>query len=146
MAVTPSTSERVDTHAVAGQRGFVLFWSGETVSMFGSQVTLLALPLTAVLALHATPGQLGLVRFFEAFPYVLFTLVFGAWVDRRRKMENSQETQTLCRPQRSKSATNDGIGGGEFPSVIRGPGDHQPDHDPGTRAGQESRGQLSWHR
>lgn len=64
---------------------FMLFWSGETVSLFGTQITLLALPLTAVLTLHATAAQLGWVRFAEMFPYVLFTLVFGAWVDRRRR-------------------------------------------------------------
>ena len=63
----------------------MLFWTGETVSMFGTQITLLALPLTAVLVLHATPTQLGFVRFVEAFPYVLFTLFFGAWADRRRR-------------------------------------------------------------
>src|SRR5689334_3146813 len=64
---------------------FMLFWTGETVSMFGTQITLLALPLTAVLVLHASPTQLGFVRFAEAFPYVLFTLLFGAWADRRRR-------------------------------------------------------------
>lgn len=64
---------------------FMLFWSGETVSLFGTQVTLLALPLTAVLTLHATAPQLGVIRFVEALPYVLFTLIFGAWVDRRRR-------------------------------------------------------------
>ncbi len=66
-------------------RAFMLFWSGETVSLFGTQITLLALPLTAVLTLHATAAQLGFVRFVEAFPYVLFTLIFGAWVDQRRR-------------------------------------------------------------
>ncbi|HEU5441887.1 MAG TPA: MFS transporter [Ktedonobacterales bacterium] len=87
MAVTSSTRERekVTGASESQQRGFLLFWSGETVSMFGTQVTLLALPLTAVLVLHATPGQLGLVRFAETFPYVLFTLIFGVWVDRRRR-------------------------------------------------------------
>jgi MFS family permease len=66
-------------------RPFLLFWGGETVSMFGTQVTLLALPLTAVLLLGATAAQLSLVRFFETAPYLLFTLIFGAWVDRRRR-------------------------------------------------------------
>lgn len=66
-------------------RAFMLFWSGETVSLFGTQVTVLALPLTAVLALHATATQLGLIRFAEAFPFVLCTLLFGAWADRRRR-------------------------------------------------------------
>lgn len=63
----------------------MLFWSGETVSLFGTQITMLALPLTAVLTLHATSAQLGLVRFAEALPYVIFTLIFGAWVDRRQR-------------------------------------------------------------
>ncbi len=66
-------------------RAFMLFWSGETVSLFGTQVTLLALPLTAVLTLNATASQLGFIRFVEALPYILFTLIFGAWVDRRRR-------------------------------------------------------------
>ena len=64
---------------------FMRFWTGETVSLFGSQVTLLALPLTAVLALNANPEELGLLRFFESFPFLLFPLLFGVWVDRRRK-------------------------------------------------------------
>ncbi|WIG60632.1 MAG: hypothetical protein OJF49_003380 [Ktedonobacterales bacterium] len=64
---------------------FMRFWFGETVSMFGTQVTVLALPLVAVLSLHASATQLGLVRFFAVFPYVLFTLIFGAWADRRRR-------------------------------------------------------------
>jgi geranylgeranyl reductase family protein len=63
----------------------MLFWGGETISMFGTQVTLLALPLTAVLLLGATAAQLSLVRFLETAPYLLFTLIFGAWVDRLRR-------------------------------------------------------------
>ncbi len=79
----------VSSHArptrLQARSAFLLFWGGETVSMFGTQITLLALPLTAVLVLDATSAQLGFVRFFEQFPYVLFTLLFGAWVDRRRR-------------------------------------------------------------
>src|SRR5262245_14067448 len=66
-------------------RPFLLFWGGQTVSLFGTQVTLLALPLTAVLLLGATTAQLSFVRFVETAPYLLFTLLFGAWVDRRRR-------------------------------------------------------------
>jgi MFS family permease len=89
MDVSMSASATVRDSRARGSlwrhRAFLLFWSGETVSLFGTQVTLLALPLTAVLALHASAAQLGFVRFVEAFPFVLFTLVFGAWVDRRRR-------------------------------------------------------------
>ncbi|HEY9391327.1 MAG TPA: MFS transporter [Mycobacteriales bacterium] len=64
---------------------FMKFWVGETVSLFGSQVTALALPLTAILVLDVSPNQLGLLRFLEYIPFLLFTLVFGVWVDRRRR-------------------------------------------------------------
>jgi MFS family permease len=61
------------------------FWLGETVSLFGTQVSLLALPLTAVLVLNVNSEQLGVLRFLETFPYALFPLLFGVWVDRVRK-------------------------------------------------------------
>ena len=82
---TPQSPTKRTSGSAWRRPAFLLFWSGETVSLFGTQVTLLALPLTAVLTLGATAAQLGLVRFAEAFPYVLFTLLFGAWVDRRRR-------------------------------------------------------------
>ena len=81
----PDSPQRRSNGSAWRRPAFLLFWSGETVSLFGTQVTLLALPLTAVLALGASATQLGLVRFAEAFPYILFTLMFGAWVDRRRR-------------------------------------------------------------
>ncbi len=64
---------------------FMKFWAGETVSLFGTQVTSLALPLTAIIVLHATPGQLGVIRFLQTVPFLLLALLIGAWVDRRRK-------------------------------------------------------------
>jgi MFS family permease len=64
---------------------FMKFWAGETVSLFGTQVTTLALPLTAIIVLHATPQQLGLIRFLQYVPFLLLALLVGAWVDRRRK-------------------------------------------------------------
>ncbi|HLJ99326.1 MAG TPA: MFS transporter, partial [Streptosporangiaceae bacterium] len=64
---------------------FMKFWTGETVSLFGTQVTTLALPLTAIIVLHASPGQLGVIRFLQTVPFLLLALLIGAWVDRRRK-------------------------------------------------------------
>ncbi len=64
-------------------RDFVKFWLGETVSLYGSQVTNLALPLTAILVFHASDQQVGLLRFLQLAPYLVLALVFGAWVDRR---------------------------------------------------------------
>jgi MFS family permease len=66
-------------------RDFLLFWLGETVSLLGSQVTLLALPLTAVLVLHASVLQLGLLNAASFLPFLLVTLPAGAWLDRHRR-------------------------------------------------------------
>lgn len=57
-------------------------WSAQTVSVFGSQVTAVALALTAVLTLHATPLQMGLLRAAGAAPALLMGLFAGVWVDR----------------------------------------------------------------
>lgn len=35
------------------------FWAGQTISVFGSAITGLALPLTAVITLNATPAKMG---------------------------------------------------------------------------------------
>jgi hypothetical protein len=40
---------------------FVKLWLGQTVSHFGSGITGIALPLTAVLVLAATPTQMGVL-------------------------------------------------------------------------------------
>jgi len=57
-------------------------WAGQAVSIFGTEVTSLALPLTAVLLLKATPVQMGILGAIGLAPYVLFSLAAGVWVDR----------------------------------------------------------------
>lgn len=64
------------------QPDFLKVWAGETVSLFGSQVSLLAIPLTAVLVLQATPAQIGLLLAAETAPLLLLSLFAGAWLDR----------------------------------------------------------------
>lgn len=66
-------------------RDFVTFWSGETLSLFGAQITALGLPLTAVLTLGSGPQQLGLIKFLQMVPYLVFGPVFGVWVDQHRR-------------------------------------------------------------
>jgi len=61
-------------------------WSSILISSFGGQVTMLALPLTAALLLHATPTQMGLLSAMEIAPFVLFSLPAGVWLDRVRKL------------------------------------------------------------
>ena len=64
---------------------FLKLWSAETVSQFGTQVSQLAIPLTAVLILEATPFEVALLGTIEFLPFILFTLPAGAWVDRLRR-------------------------------------------------------------
>jgi MFS family permease len=69
--------------AVLGLRDFRRFWIGETVSLFGDQITLIALPLTGVLALHASAADMGYLTAAEIAPALVFSLHAGAWFDRR---------------------------------------------------------------
>ncbi|WP_412543504.1 MFS transporter [Longispora sp. K20-0274] len=64
---------------------FLRFWFGESLSLLGTQVTNLALPLTAIYAFGATDSQVGLLRFLQLAPYLGLALVFGVWVDRARR-------------------------------------------------------------
>jgi len=61
-------------------------WLSILISSFGGQVTMLALPLTAAVLLHATPTQMGLLTAMEIAPFVLFSLPAGVWLDRWRKL------------------------------------------------------------
>ena len=61
---------------------FLKFWAGETISDFGDQITLLAIPLTAVIVLSASPLQMGFLAAAGTLPTALFSLPAGVWVDR----------------------------------------------------------------
>jgi MFS family permease len=64
---------------------FLKLWAGRTISLAGSGVTMLALPLTAATVLEATPAQMGILEATGALPALLLGLFAGAWVDRRRR-------------------------------------------------------------
>ncbi|HEX6869050.1 MAG TPA: MFS transporter, partial [Candidatus Limnocylindrales bacterium] len=64
---------------------FVRLWIAETISQFGTQVSLLALPLIAVVLLDATAFQVALLGTIDFLPFILFSLPAGAWVDRLRR-------------------------------------------------------------
>jgi MFS family permease len=66
-------------------REFLKLWTGQTISQFGTQVSLLAIPLTAALVLNASPAQMGLLGAFEFAPFLLLSLFAGVWVDRLRR-------------------------------------------------------------
>lgn len=62
------------------------FWGAQTVSLAGTEITLLALPLTAILVLNATPLELGILGAATFLPSLLFSLVAGAVADRSRRV------------------------------------------------------------
>lgn len=61
---------------------FLYLWTGQSISLLGSQVTALALPLTAVLVLNATPLEMGILGAVQYAPFAIFSLVAGVWADR----------------------------------------------------------------
>jgi MFS family permease len=61
---------------------FRRLFGGSSVSLLGSSVTTVALPLTAVLVLGASPVQMGLLGAVSFLPHLVLGLPAGVWVDR----------------------------------------------------------------
>ena len=78
-------------------REFRRFWVGQSVSLFGDQITSIALPLTAVLVLHANASQMGYLIAAELVPNLLFSLHAGAWVDQRGRRRQTMIATDLGR-------------------------------------------------
>ncbi len=64
---------------------FLKFWTAQTVAQFGSQVSLLAIPLVAISFLDSSPAEVALLSTMEFLPFVFFTLPVGVWIDRLRR-------------------------------------------------------------
>jgi len=82
-AVAPAPQRLLRLPRALRQRDFRRFWVGETVSLFGDQITMLALPLVGVLVLHASAAEMGYLGAAGLFPALLFSLHAGAFLDRR---------------------------------------------------------------
>ena len=78
-------------------RVFRRYWSASTISMFGDQISGIALPLAAVLVLHAGAAQMGYLTALEWLPSLLFGLPAGAWVDRRGRRRRTMIAADLGR-------------------------------------------------
>jgi MFS family permease len=107
-APDPSDSRAADPPAPRGKlaarvpellldRPFRRYWSAQTISMFGDQISSIALPLTAVLALHAGAADMGYLAALQWLPSLLFALPAGAWVDRRGRRRSTMITADLVR-------------------------------------------------
>jgi MFS family permease len=64
---------------------FLKLWLGHAVSLFGSEITALAIPLTAILTLDAGPIEMGILAASGTTPSLIFGLAAGVWVDRVRR-------------------------------------------------------------
>jgi MFS family permease len=76
---------------------FRRYFAGQSVSLIGDQISLIALPLTAVIALHATPGQMGALTTAFLVPNLLFALHAGVWVDRRGRRRQTMLATDVVR-------------------------------------------------
>jgi MFS family permease len=65
---------------------FRKLWSGRSLSLLGSEFSLLGLPLVAALELGASPLQMGIIAASNGVPAIFCGLFFGAWVDRHRRI------------------------------------------------------------
>lgn len=69
---------------IAGEFGKL--WAGYSIGRIGSQITILALPLTAIVALGAGATETGLLVAARMAPAAVAAPLIGVWVDRMRKL------------------------------------------------------------
>jgi MFS family permease len=74
-ATSPDLEQRIG-------RAFQLFWAGQSASLIGDQITLIALPLVAVTFAHGSPADVGLLGACLRIPFLLVGLQAGVWVVR----------------------------------------------------------------
>jgi len=83
--MNPGAASRSLVPPLLRDRVFRRYWGASTVSVFGDQVSSVAVPLTAVLVLHAGAAEMGYLTAVQWLPSLLFGLHAGAWVDGRGK-------------------------------------------------------------
>jgi MFS family permease len=82
-AATATRQRRSLVPSLLRDQVFRKYWGASTISLFGDQISGLALPLAAVLVLHARAEQMGLLTAVEWLPSLLFGTHAGALADRR---------------------------------------------------------------
>src|SRR5947209_6764048 len=98
-------------------REFLLLWSGQAISQFGSQISLVAYPLL-VLAVTGSPAKAGLVAFARNVPIAALALPAGMLADRvnrRRLMVVSDGVRALAM---ASIPTTAAAGGVPYPLIL----------------------------
>ncbi|MEV8623235.1 MFS transporter [Streptomyces sp. NPDC051079] len=83
--------------ALLRERPFRRYWTGQTVSFVGDQISLMALPLTAVLILGADAAEMGWLKTAELLPALLLNLPLGAWADRQARRRRAMIAADFAR-------------------------------------------------
>ena len=96
-AVAAAPARALALPAILRGRDFRRFWLGESISLIGDQITLIALPLVGVLALHADAAEMGYLGAAALIPNLLFSLHAGAWLDRRGRRRQAMIATALAR-------------------------------------------------
>jgi MFS family permease len=78
-------------------RPFRHYWSAQSISMFGDQISSVAMPLTAVLVLNAGAAEMGYLTALVWLPSLLFGVHAGAWIDRRGRRRHAMIAADLGR-------------------------------------------------
>lgn len=71
--------------ALGREPEFSKFWAAQAISEMGSQVSLLAIPLTVVLVLSGGAWQTGVLAAAERAPFIIFGLIAGVLIERLRR-------------------------------------------------------------
>nr|WP_191909877.1 MFS transporter [Microbispora cellulosiformans] len=81
---TDDSPRRADRpwHVLREFPDFRKLFTGSSISLLGSSITTVALPLTAVSYLHASPAQMGMLGAVSMLPHLILGLPAGVWVDR----------------------------------------------------------------
>ncbi|WP_405603366.1 MFS transporter [Streptomyces sp. NBC_00081] len=77
-------------------REFRLYWTGQASDVLGSSLSSVAIPLVAVVTLHATTWEAAILAAVQKTPPLLFSLPAGAWCDRVRKRPLMVATSLVC--------------------------------------------------
>ncbi|MFJ8665378.1 MFS transporter [Streptomyces sp. NPDC093600] len=83
--------------ALLRERPFRRYWTGQTVSPVGDQISLIAIPLAAVLVLGADAAEMGWLKTAELLPALLLNLPLGAWADRQARRRRAMIAADLGR-------------------------------------------------
>ncbi len=84
--------------SLSTNKDFVNFWSSHSVSVLGTEITQLVIPIIAIVIFEAGPVHMGFLIGLSQVPNILFSLHFGIYVDK-----------VLCKPLMIKLQIVQGI-------------------------------------